>query len=267
MDLQSHSDEKTLRAQFIKLSLRHHPDKGGDPETFELIKAAYKQIIDQRFRKDNAPDYNIEYSTENFENPNHDDCPNGIYTYHNDANTPSTFNPSDSYFTKIVNDDHGNIVMDQEFEDLITYNPDVIVTDEGSKIVESDECVGNKNDLSGVEQLMEIPNQRADMLFGRPVNLTSYEDGVYNLDEVYNSNDIVICSDDDSDEDDPEEFEADLLEMIQERNDQDVDLVPQRLSPDEWKSSVEINAQNKNRDTLEAYNQQNDNILCYIRND
>jgi DnaJ-class molecular chaperone len=39
------SDENTIKKAYKKLAMKHHPDKGGDPEQFKRIQAAYDRII------------------------------------------------------------------------------------------------------------------------------------------------------------------------------------------------------------------------------
>lgn len=39
------SDENTVKKAYKKLAMKHHPDKGGDPEQFKRIQAAYDKIV------------------------------------------------------------------------------------------------------------------------------------------------------------------------------------------------------------------------------
>jgi len=39
------SDEDVVKKAYKKLAMKHHPDKGGDPEQFKRIQAAYDRII------------------------------------------------------------------------------------------------------------------------------------------------------------------------------------------------------------------------------
>ena len=39
------SDENTVKKAYKKLAMKHHPDKGGDPEKFKEIQTAYDKII------------------------------------------------------------------------------------------------------------------------------------------------------------------------------------------------------------------------------
>jgi len=40
-----------IRRAFMRASLRHHPDKGGDPATFRRIREAYKTLHDPERRR------------------------------------------------------------------------------------------------------------------------------------------------------------------------------------------------------------------------
>ena len=44
-----------IKRAYRKLAMRHHPDKGGDPEKFNTINNAYESIINQRATKCGAP--------------------------------------------------------------------------------------------------------------------------------------------------------------------------------------------------------------------
>jgi hypothetical protein len=41
-------DCRTLTRQYRKLALRHHPDKGGDPDTFVKLAAAYEKLLKRK---------------------------------------------------------------------------------------------------------------------------------------------------------------------------------------------------------------------------
>ena len=48
------SDENTVKKAYKKLAMKHHPDKGGDPEQFKRIQAAYDRIIKGGQESDNS---------------------------------------------------------------------------------------------------------------------------------------------------------------------------------------------------------------------
>ena len=39
------SDPKTITAAYKRMALKHHPDKGGDPAMFRLVKSAYDSLM------------------------------------------------------------------------------------------------------------------------------------------------------------------------------------------------------------------------------
>lgn len=39
------ADENTIKKAYRKLAMKHHPDKGGDPEQFKKIQSAYDKIV------------------------------------------------------------------------------------------------------------------------------------------------------------------------------------------------------------------------------
>ena len=38
---------KDIRNAYLKMAMKHHPDKGGDPEMFKRVKAAYDKLTPQ----------------------------------------------------------------------------------------------------------------------------------------------------------------------------------------------------------------------------
>ena len=44
LELDESADEKTIRTQYRRLAMTHHPDKGGDSERFQRITAAYQRL-------------------------------------------------------------------------------------------------------------------------------------------------------------------------------------------------------------------------------
>lgn len=50
-------DEVSLKKAYIKLALEHHPDKGGNPESFQKLQVAYKILLKKLSEKDNDKDH------------------------------------------------------------------------------------------------------------------------------------------------------------------------------------------------------------------
>ncbi|PTY36485.1 hypothetical protein BGP77_04075 [Saccharospirillum sp. MSK14-1] len=44
LGLDPRADQKAIRTRYRQLANEHHPDKGGDPETFRRIREAYEQL-------------------------------------------------------------------------------------------------------------------------------------------------------------------------------------------------------------------------------
>lgn len=45
------ADPKTIKKAYRKLAMKHHPDKGGDPETFKKMSVAYETLADPEKRE------------------------------------------------------------------------------------------------------------------------------------------------------------------------------------------------------------------------
>ena len=50
VDVLKNMDCRALTRQYRKLALRHHPDKGGDPETFVRLSTAYDKLLKRKKR-------------------------------------------------------------------------------------------------------------------------------------------------------------------------------------------------------------------------
>jgi len=46
LGLEEGADEAAIRRRFRELAMRHHPDRGGDPERFQAIRAAYERLLE-----------------------------------------------------------------------------------------------------------------------------------------------------------------------------------------------------------------------------
>ena len=51
LEIDSGADKKEIRSAYKKLSLEHHPDRGGDAERFIRVKKAYEALTDEETRK------------------------------------------------------------------------------------------------------------------------------------------------------------------------------------------------------------------------
>lgn len=50
LEVDKDADEKTIKTAYRKLAVKHHPDKGGDPEKFKEITRAYEVLSDSEKR-------------------------------------------------------------------------------------------------------------------------------------------------------------------------------------------------------------------------
>lgn len=65
------ASEENIKKAFKKLALKHHPDKGGDPEEFKKINLAYSVLSDpQKKREYDNPQDNLHHAFNNFFNFN-----------------------------------------------------------------------------------------------------------------------------------------------------------------------------------------------------
>ena len=51
LGLERDADEAAIKKSYRKLALKHHPDKGGDPEKFKLYAEAYAVLSDAEKRR------------------------------------------------------------------------------------------------------------------------------------------------------------------------------------------------------------------------
>ena len=47
LGISRHSTEKEIKSAYRKLAIKHHPDKGGDPEKFKQVAAAYETLTNK----------------------------------------------------------------------------------------------------------------------------------------------------------------------------------------------------------------------------
>eukprot|EP00294_Goniomonas_avonlea_P011628 CAMPEP_0114548916 /NCGR_PEP_ID=MMETSP0114-20121206/5244_1 /TAXON_ID=31324 /ORGANISM="Goniomonas sp, Strain m" /LENGTH=201 /DNA_ID=CAMNT_0001733553 /DNA_START=51 /DNA_END=656 /DNA_ORIENTATION=- len=52
LGVEKKASAKEIRKAYHKLAVQHHPDKGGDPEKFKEVAAAYELLADEQARKD-----------------------------------------------------------------------------------------------------------------------------------------------------------------------------------------------------------------------
>ena len=50
LDVNKNSSSQDIKKQYKKLALKHHPDRGGDPEQFKKISEAYQILSDPQKR-------------------------------------------------------------------------------------------------------------------------------------------------------------------------------------------------------------------------
>ena len=50
LDIEPHASERQVKQAFRRLSVKHHPDKGGSPEKFNQISLAYEILVDPEKR-------------------------------------------------------------------------------------------------------------------------------------------------------------------------------------------------------------------------
>ncbi len=75
LGLRKGASKKDIRKQFLSMAKRHHPDKGGDGESFRKIILAYKILTDENMnidgiefdmnRKEDGEQKGGKYNTEN----------------------------------------------------------------------------------------------------------------------------------------------------------------------------------------------------------
>lgn len=56
-ELDKNYDETSLKKSYLKLAMIHHPDKGGDTQSFKKLQMAYKLLLKKLSEKDNDKDH------------------------------------------------------------------------------------------------------------------------------------------------------------------------------------------------------------------
>ena len=62
LGLDDDADIEDVKHAFLKLAVKYHPDKGGDPEKFQIIHEAYQRIMDGTAKKQGSGKVINEYS-------------------------------------------------------------------------------------------------------------------------------------------------------------------------------------------------------------
>jgi DnaJ family protein A protein 2 len=72
LGVKSDADASTLKKAYRELVKKHHPDKGGDPEKFKEIDAAYKVLSNEELRDMYDSTGSVETKNTNFDAPDAD---------------------------------------------------------------------------------------------------------------------------------------------------------------------------------------------------
>ena len=60
LGVEKDASESEIKKAYKKLAIKHHPDKGGDPETFKELSHAYEILMDPEKRQVCALNQNLE---------------------------------------------------------------------------------------------------------------------------------------------------------------------------------------------------------------
>ena len=58
LNMSKNYDKNSLKKSYLKLAVRYHPDKGGDPKKFKIVTLAYKILLKKLEEKDNDKIHN-----------------------------------------------------------------------------------------------------------------------------------------------------------------------------------------------------------------
>lgn len=81
------SDESTVKKAYRKLVMKHHPDKGGDPEQFKKIQSAYDRITKGEDEGDGGGGFPFDQMFSNFFNGFHQQRQKQVHDIHIDLRT------------------------------------------------------------------------------------------------------------------------------------------------------------------------------------
>lgn len=107
LDLDIESIPEQIRANYLKLAKKHHPDQGGHPEKFQLICKAYECLYNKESRKN----YDLIYLKRSYDEIKEDE----FFKYKND------FKQFDVSNKKVISEDKLNELMNEVFKDKETF--------------------------------------------------------------------------------------------------------------------------------------------------
>lgn len=104
LNVDKNATKDEIKKQYKKLALKHHPDRGGDPEMFKKISEAYQTLSDPNKRReyDNPNPFSQNNGRNHFHHPQNFVDPNiifqnffnnnGSFRHHPQAQNTTTFN-------------------------------------------------------------------------------------------------------------------------------------------------------------------------------
>lgn len=110
LSIEKDCDKKDIRNAYFKLSKEHHPDKGGDVESFNMIKEAY-DVLSSANR--------VEYDSKSKFGANYDDY-FSLFELNIDDYDKSNLDKSRDKIIKFMMNDI-EVRIDKDFDDFITY--------------------------------------------------------------------------------------------------------------------------------------------------
>ena len=58
LNMSKNYDKNSLKKSYLKLAVKYHPDKGGDPKKFKIVTLAYKILLKKLEERDNDKIHN-----------------------------------------------------------------------------------------------------------------------------------------------------------------------------------------------------------------